>query len=77
MPHAQTGGSRVFIAIERHGWVLARLCATPSAEDPSPGKRLNILRAEPSEIERAIFVRDNWLSEKQAPKSRCNEEPPQ
>lgn len=51
--------------------VVAELCAQVSADDPSADKRLNLSVAEPSEVERATFNRDNWLGGEAAPAPRC------
>ena len=51
--------------------VIAELCATLSAEDPSADKDLRMAMGDEIAVGEAVFNRDNWLSGNAAPAPRC------
>jgi hypothetical protein len=51
--------------------VIAELCATLSAEDPSADKDLRLAMGDEIAVGEAVFNRDNWLSGNAAPAPRC------
>ncbi|WP_448479537.1 hypothetical protein [Pseudoxanthomonas mexicana] len=51
--------------------VIAELCATLSAEDPSADKDLRMAMGDEIAVGEAVFNRENWLSGNAAPAPRC------
>jgi hypothetical protein len=51
--------------------VIAELCATLSAEDPSADKDLRMAMGDEIAVGEAVFNRNNWLSGNAAPAPRC------